>query len=306
MHFWEREKEMIIEWKYEETEPRMLKTFLKEKKISKKMLAKVKFRGGQLEVNGEEVRVRHTLSVGDTIRMSIPIEPANPYLKPSEKPLDILFEDEHYLIVNKPAGVASVPSSTHREDTMANRIRGYVERNHYTHKTVHVVTRLDRETSGAMIFAKNALAHSMIDQKMRKQEVEKLYQAIISDVLIENHDFIEAPIGRTADSIITREVRADGKPSLTEYWVEERYSHATLVKVKLHTGRTHQIRVHFSHIDCPLLGDNLYGEESDYFFRQALHCSELSFQHPFTEQFLKIYAPLPNDLKELIEVLRGK
>lgn len=306
MHFWEREKEMIIEWKYKETEPRILKAFLKEKKVSKKMLAKVKFSGGQLQVNGEEVRVRHTLNAGDTIRMSIPIEPANPHLKPSEKSLDILFEDEYYLIVNKPAGVASVPSSTHREDTMANRIRGYIEKKQYMHKTVHVVTRLDRDTSGAMIFAKNALAHSMIDQNMRKQEVEKLYQAIISDVMTENHSFIEAPIGRTTDSIITRKVRIDGKPSLTEYWVEERFKNATLVKVKLHTGRTHQIRVHFSHIDCPLLGDDLYGEKSGYFYRQALHCSELSFKHPFTEQLLQVYAPLPNDLNELIEALRGK
>lgn len=296
---------MIIEWKYEETEPKVLKNFLQEKEVSKKLLAKVKFKGGQLEVNGEEVRVRHTLNSGDTVRMSIPIEPPNPYLTLSDRPLDILFEDEYYLIVNKPAGVASVPSSTHREDTMANRVRHYVEQKQYVHKTVHVVTRLDRETSGAMIFAKNAFAHSMIDHKMRRQEIEKLYQAVISKELPKNHDFIDEPIGRTTDSIITRKVREDGKPSLTEYWVEERFSEATLVKVKLHTGRTHQIRVHFAHIDRPLLGDDLYGETSERFYRQALHCGELSFQHPFSNQTLQIISPLPADLKELIETLRG-
>ena len=295
---------MIIEWKYEEIEPKPLKTFLKEKEVSKKMLAKVKFRGGELEVNGKAVRVRETLHTGDTVKMSIPIEPANPYLIPSYEPLSVLFEDEHFLVVNKPAGTASVPSSTHREDTMANRVRGYVEQKNYSHKTVHVVTRLDRETSGAMLFAKNAFAHSMIDLRLRRGEIHKHYQAVVSNQLSKEHALIDAPIGRTEDSIITRKVRTDGKPSLTEYWIKERFSHATLVNVKLHTGRTHQIRVHFAHMGYPLIGDDLYGETSGQFARQALHCNELSFQHPFTKAEITIPALLPTDLQKLLEQLR--
>ncbi len=301
----ERINVMMIEWTYKKSEQNTLKSFLQEQSVSKKMLAKVKFKGGQLEVNDQIVRVRELLNYGDVVRMSIPIEPSNPHLIPSYNELDILFEDEHYIIINKPSGLASVPSPTHREDTMANRIRGYVETQQYIHKTVHVVTRLDRETSGAMIFAKHAFAHSMIDQILRRQEIDKTYQAVVSKVLTEKHAYIDGPIGRTVDSIITRMVRDDGKPSLTEYWTEEILEEATLVKVKLHTGRTHQIRVHFAYDGHPLIGDDLYGEDSGRFHRQALHCSKLQFKHPFTNEDVLVEAPLPEDITGLIENLRG-
>ncbi|WP_208558820.1 RluA family pseudouridine synthase [Marinilactibacillus kalidii] len=296
---------MIIEWIYEETEQIMLKTFLKEKAVSKKMLAKVKFKGGQLEVNGKNVRVREILNKGDVVKMSLPIEPSNPHLIPSFKKIDILFEDDHYLIINKASGVASVPSPTHREDTMANRIRGYVENQQYEHKTVHVVTRLDRETSGAMIFAKHAFAHSMIDLVLRRHEIDKTYQAVVSGRIEKEYGLIKEPIGRTEDSIITRMVREDGRPSLTEYWLSEYFDDASFIKVKLHTGRTHQIRVHFSYLNHPLVGDDLYGENSGLFTRQALHCSGLSFVHPFSREEIQVTAPLPTDMTGLIEKLRG-
>jgi 23S rRNA pseudouridine1911/1915/1917 synthase len=295
---------MKIEWTVEKDSPSTLKHFLKEKGVSRRMLAKVKFHGGELEVNDEPVRVRRVLREGDIVHMTMPLEEGNPRLSVSEEPLDILFEDDHYLIVNKPVGVVSVPSPAQREETMANRVKGYIEKQGYPHKSVHVVTRLDRDTSGVMIFAKHGLAHSMMDQYLKEKTLIKLYEALVAGNVSKDHGSIEEPIARSEDSIITRKVEEGGKPALSEYWVQERLQGFSRVKVQLHTGRTHQIRVHFSHIGHPLLGDDLYGGDASFFQRQALHCKECAFLHPFSGEELRIVAPLPEDLQEVTERLR--
>lgn len=297
---------MKIEWTVEKDEPATLKTFLKEKGISRRMLAKVKFHGGNLSVNDEPVRVRRTIQEGDIVHMTIPVEDGNPILTPSDEALDILFEDEHFLLVNKPVGVISVPSPAHREGTMANRVKGHVQRKHYLHQTVHVVTRLDRDTSGVMMFAKHGLAHSMMDQLLKEKTLIKIYEAFVSGFIKEDHGYIEEPIARSENSIIVREVKEGGKEALTEYWVEERLKQVTKVAVQLHTGRTHQIRVHFSHMNHPLIGDDLYGGDASSFPRQALHCKSLSFEHPFTKEKIVVEAPLPEDMKEWIKKQRSE
>lgn len=295
---------MKIEWTVKQEPPENLKAFLKEKGVSRRMLAKVKFHGGELEVNHEPVRVRRTLEKGDIIHMTMPIEDGNPRLTSSNKSLDILFEDEHYLVINKPVGVVSVPSPAQREETMANRVKGYIERMAYPHQTVHVVTRLDRDTSGVMIFAKHALAHSMMDRYLREKTLLKFYEAYVTGVIEPEHGWIDEPIARSEDSIITRKVEDGGKSALSEYWVEERFQKSTRVLVQLHTGRTHQIRVHFSHLGYPLIGDDLYGGDDSLFKRQALHCKKCAFTHPFTEKELIIEAPVPQDIEQLAKQLR--
>ncbi|WP_423189698.1 RluA family pseudouridine synthase [Alkalibacterium sp. f15] len=289
---------MKIEWTVKSQQPMTLKSFLKTKNISKRLLAKVKFQGGRLEVNHQLSRVRKTVLQGDLISLTIPIETGSDVLEISHKKIDVLFEDDHFLIVNKPSSIPSVPSSIYRNHTMANRVKGYIEKNNYKHKTIHIVTRLDKDTTGVMIFAKHSLAHSYLDQLLQEKNLYKEYVAFAEGVIEKPSGLINMPIGRMEDSIIKRQIDDMGKPSLTEYWVKQRYTDATKVKVQLHTGRTHQIRVHFAALNHALLGDTLYNSKAnnDLIERQALHCAKVSFKHPFTDSQLTVEAPLSEDL----------
>lgn len=287
---------MIFNWQYKETEPIQVKTFLKQQGVSKGLLAQVKFHGGKIEVNNSEEKAIYHLSFNDEVQITVPDDEGTPRIEASNLPIDIIFEDEHFLIVNKPAGVASIPSNVHLKDTMANRVKGYFKRKEYPNKVIHIVTRLDRDTSGLMFFAKHRYAHALIDQELRNKQVIKKYTAIIPGHLEKQHGHIDAPIARTSDSIITRRVHESGKSALTEYWVKEEFEENSLVDIQLHTGRTHQIRVHFSSIGFPLVGDSLYGgEEDDCVQRQALHCRELTFYHPFLKKRIVLTADYPND-----------
>ncbi|MCC5895130.1 MAG: RluA family pseudouridine synthase [Alkalibacterium sp.] len=300
---------MEIEWIVENSNDGilLLRSFLKQNNISKRILSKVKFQGGSLKVNNEYVRVRHELKQGDKVSLTLPKETGSERLSSSHEKLEILFEDEHYLFINKPSNVASVPSSLYPTDTIANRIKGYIERMDYFHQTIHTVSRLDKDTSGVMIFAKHTLAHSFMDQLFKDKKVYKEYIAFVSNTLTPLHGSIDAPIARADDSIIKRKVSPDGKQSKTEYWVLDHFEGSTKVKIQLHTGRTHQIRVHFSHIDHPLLGDTLYGhEQPKQMERQALHCHKLTFTHPFNKKEMTIQAPLPQDMVQLQMQLKNR
>lgn len=298
---------MKIEWIVKNPQPMTLKAFLKTKRISKRLLAKVKFQGGRLEVNHEQSRVRKLVTQGDVVSLILPNEPDSETLNTSHEKISILFEDDHYIILNKPCNVASVPSSLYSNHTMANRVKGYIERNNYIHKRVHIVTRLDKDTSGVMIFAKHGLAHSYLDQLLQEKKLYKEYTAFVDGVIDTPEGIIDQPISRTDDSIIKRQVHPLGKPSLTQYWVNERYLQATRVKIQLHTGRTHQIRVHFAAFGHALLGDTLYNPKADNCLidRQALHCSKVVFQHPLADRQLTVEAPIPNDLITLTNQLES-
>ena len=289
---------MIFNWQYKETESIQVKTFLKQQGVSKGLLAQVKFHGGKIEVNNIEQKAIYYLSFNDEVQITVPDDEGTPRIDASDLPIDIVFEDEHFLIVNKPAGVASIPSNVHLKDTMANRVKGYFKRKAYPNKVIHIVTRLDRDTSGLMFFAKHRYAHALIDQELRNRQVIKKYTAIIPGHLEKQHGYIDAPIARTSDSIITRRVHESGKSALTEYWVKEKFEENSLVDIQLHTGRTHQIRVHFSSIGFPLMGDSLYGgKENNYVQRQALHCRELTFYHPFLKERIVLTADYPEDFQ---------
>ncbi|NEW61887.1 RluA family pseudouridine synthase [Granulicatella sp. zg-ZJ] len=296
---------MYFEWTYEKEVEISLKAFLKAHDISRRLLAKVKFHGGQLLVNGKEETVRYVLKNGDCIRMVIPKEEAQPNVIPVFLPIDILYEDEHVLAVNKPAGVASIPSYLHPKYSMANRVKGYFVQNNNEHQVIHIVTRLDKDTSGVMLFAKHQFAHGQLDKQLRAGQVDKQYIAIAqqSDELFE-YGVIDAPIGRVPDSIMTRQVIADGsgKEARTEYWLYARGYNMSVYKIKLHTGRTHQIRVHFTHKKATLIGDDLYGGRMDTSLqRQALHCEKLVFKHPFSDEIITCHAPMPKDMQVLVE-----
>ena len=281
-----------------------VKTFLKKHEVSKGLLAKIKFRGGQILVNGQPQNATYLLDIGDLVVIDIPAEEGFETLEAIDYPLEFLFEDDHFLILNKPFGIASIPSVNH-SNTIANYIKGYYVKQAYENQQVHIVTRLDRDTSGLMLFAKHGYAHARLDKQLQKKAIEKRYFALVKGTgLLEPQGDIIAPIARDIDSIITRRVAKGGKYAHTEYKIVESFGDIHLVDIRLHTGRTHQIRVHFSHIGFPLLGDDLYGGSLEHGIeRQALHCHFLSFYHPFLEEQLEISSPLPDDFKNLITKL---
>lgn len=282
-----------------------VKTFLKKHEISKSLLAKIKFKGGDILVNGVQQNAIYLLDIGDKVTIDIPSEEDETgSLTPVDHPLDIVYEDAHFLVINKPVGYASIPSALH-SSTIANFVKGYYLEQNYENKQVHIVTRLDRDTSGLMLFAKHGYAHARLDKQLQSKTIKKRYYALVhgSGNLAKTGEII-APIGRPDDSIITRIVTPKGKYAHTSYELVQSWGDVHLVDIQLHTGRTHQIRVHFSHIGFPLLGDDLYGGSLDFGIeRQALHCHNLSFVHPFMEERLNLTSPLPADFEAVIKKL---
>lgn len=294
---------MKFYWTYTQENPMQIKSFLAKQGISKKMLAKIKFQGGKITVNLQEKNVRYELQLGDQLEISLPKEEPHELLQVDNYPLSIVFEDEHLLIVNKPAGVPSIPAQYHPNGTMANRVKHYLQSQNYENQVVHTVTRLDKDTSGLMLFAKHGFAHAKLDQQLQKKQLIKKYTALVSGKHHELplHGVISQPIARQEGSIMKRTINPEGKYAKTEFWVKRQLTEASLVDIQLHTGRTHQIRVHFESLGCPLLGDDLYGGDSSHLIdRQALHCQELIFMHPFTGKELHFTAPLPKDMKAII------
>lgn len=284
-----------------------VKTFLKGHDVSKALLAKIKFKGGNIWVNGREENAIYLLDVGDVVTIDIPDEEdLVGSLEPVDEPLDIVYEDDHFLVLNKPFGIASIPSVLHSH-TMANRVKGYYLKNNYPNKQVHIVTRLDRDTSGLMLFAKHGYAHARLDKQLQAKTIHKRYFALVSGLgNLEAKGDIIAPIARDEDSMITRCVHQSGKYAHTSYEIVASYGDVHLVDIRLHTGRTHQIRVHFAHIGFPLLGDDLYGGRMDCGIeRQALHCHYLAFENPFTKTPFLQRIDLTDDFESVIMKMKN-
>ena len=285
-----------------------IKTFLKKHGVSKGLLAKIKYTGGAILVNDQPQNATYLLDIGDRVTIDIPAEAdLTGSLEPISFPLDIVYEDDHFLAINKPVGYASIPSSLH-SSTIANFVKGYLVEQDYENKQVHIVTRLDRDTSGVMLFAKHGYAHARLDKQLQAKLIHKRYYALVKgEGKLDAEGEIIAPIGRPEDSIITRCVTKTGKYAHTSYKVVQPWGDIHLVDIQLHTGRTHQIRVHFSHIGFPLLGDDMYGGSLECGIqRQALHCHNLAFDNPFSAQRIDLEAPLPDDFQAVITSLTNK
>lgn len=287
---------MKFTWKYSGNEQRKVRTFLQNHGVSHRMFSQMKHNGGAILVNEKPVYTSDYLKNGDIVTIVMPTEKSNDLVVPDYKPLDIIFENEHWLVVDKPYGITTVPGHADRLHTLVNQVKGHLETIKADDLVPHVVTRLDRDTSGIVLLAKHRFAHAVLDQQLQDHTVEKFYLAYPSGILADDHGDINAPIGRMDGDFIKREVRDDGKPSRTEYWVERRYEddeqNMTRVKVQLHTGRTHQIRVHLSSLGHPIIGDALYGQKSTS--RLMLHAESIIIPHPFTNQLLNISAPSPS------------
>lgn len=296
----------------------VLKTILRDRmKLSRKLLSRLKLTAEGITVNGERRYISVRVQAGDVVEIRMEEEQSEDIL-PQDIPLDILHEDDQLLIVNKAAGMIVHPTHGHYTNTIANGVVHYwLERGEKVRfRPVH---RLDRETSGVLAIAKNPYAHQHISAQMQAGTVEKTYMAIVHGALLHDSGTIDAPIDRDPESPHIRIVTPDGYRSVTHYETVERYGNAaSLVRLRLETGRTHQIRVHMKHIGHPLMGDAMYGigaEEIDRteantaeehsLDRHALHAARLAFAHPGDGAPVSFEAPLPADMAGVIGRLRS-
>jgi len=255
---------------------------------------------GAIFINGQPVNSNERVKAGEVLEVCLVKEASS--VIPQQMELAILYEDSDFLAVNKPPGMLVHPLTTEVTGTLANGVlyhwlqQGSADR----FRPVH---RLDRDTSGLVLVAKNAYMHHQLARQISAGRLSRRYLAVVEGHLQEEKGTIRAPIGLAEGSIIKRAVRTDGKPAVSHYRVLRQWPAGSLVMVELATGRTHQVRVHMAHRGHPLLGDCLYGGDDSIIKRQALHCAYLAFRHPVSGQLLKLACPLPGDMKELIRVM---
>jgi 23S rRNA pseudouridine1911/1915/1917 synthase len=286
-----------------EQEQILLREFLHSNGISKRTLTAVKYDGGRLLVNGMEQTVRHMLHKGDAVTVQFPPEEPSIGLVPEIGNLAIVYEDEAILIIDKPAGQGTIPSRDQPIGTVANFVAGKFEAENVP-ATVHIVTRLDTDTSGIVCIAKNRHIHHLLSEQMQTTGFDRSYTAFVEGYIEKDVFTIEEPIGRKDGSIIERTVRQDGQYARTDVRVVDRFERNgqpyTIVSLKLHTGRTHQIRVHMQWLGYQLAGDDLYGGARTLIGRQALHCAAIGFRHPLTDEPMTFKSDLPKDMEQLI------
>ena len=284
--------------KYVVKNEQVLREFLLENNISRKTLTRIKFdNDGSIKVNSKEENVRYILKEGDIVEITLPSENYSDFVRFIDKPIDIVYEDAYFLIVNKEINLPSIPSRNVEDESLLERVNYYF-REKNINSIPHIVTRLDKNTSGLVLIAKHRHIHALFSN----MEIDKYYTALINGK-IEQHGIIEALIRRVSSSIIEREVGEDGEYAKTEYWLEKHNlkNNVSIVKLKLYTGKTHQIRVHMKYLGYPLLGDELYGGDVSLINRQALHCSNLAFIHPISGEKVNICTNLPDDMSNIIK-----
>lgn len=287
---------MVLEYQIKKTDNYInLKELLKAYfQISDRLLVKLKH-NRKIFVNGKLASVNMVLNVGDIVSIFIDFIEDNSNIVPTKMPLDIVYEDEALLIINKPAGIPVHPSMEHYTDSLSNGIKFYFDKISFN-KKIRPVNRLDRDTSGLVVFAKNEYIQECLVKQMKTKEFVKEYIAICKGHFENLKGTINAPIARKENSIIERCVSEAGDTAITHYEVINNHDNYSVIKCTLETGRTHQIRVHMAYIGHPLVGDTLYGEVSPLINRQALHAYKISFIHPISMEKLEISVGLPGDI----------
>lgn len=255
---------------------------------------------GRITLDGFPITVDTFVQQGQTLAISF--KEATPVytVKPYPMPLVIPYEDEHLFIIDKPAPLASQSSANHPDDSLENAL--YAHLGCPADFVYRPVNRLDKGTSGLMIVAKDAHAQHRLQKMLHSDDFARQYLAVVEGHLPSPRGIVDVPIGKEDAASIRRLVRADGKPSVTHYEVLKEAAGRSLVKLRLETGRTHQIRVHMAHLGCPVCGDFLYGTElPELPGRFALHSHELTLHHPLTMEGLHLVSPLPDALSELLD-----
>ncbi|CDF58564.1 RluA family pseudouridine synthase [Thermobrachium celere] len=277
-----------------------ISNFLKyEKDLSTRLIKKLS-RKGNILVNGKSVKMDYTLDAGDKIEVDLTTEESQDIL-PEDIPIEVVYEDSDILIVNKPPFMVVHPTKGHPTGTLSNAVMNYFIKTNQN-SIVRLVNRLDRDTSGLVMIAKSQFAHQQMANKMDKNEIDKYYIAVVEGY-IDGSGTIDLPIDRPSLESIKREVMEGGQRAVTHYEVLKASNDMSLVLIKLETGKTHQIRVHFSHIGHPLIGDTLYGRESNLINRQALHAYKLKFTTIREGKEIEITADIPEDIQKLIDYI---
>lgn len=277
-----------------------IKEVLKTKfEISDRLLLKLK-KNNLIFLNNTVANIKSPVNSHDVVEISLDYPEDNTNIVPIKISLEIIFEDDWLLVLNKPAGYPIHPSMQHYEDSISNGVRYYFD-SISLRKKIRPVNRLDKDTSGLVIFAKNEYIQECLVRQMKSGVLKKEYIAICEGILPHAKGTINAPIARKENSIIERCIDESGDVAITHYDVLKSNDSMSVVHLILETGRTHQIRVHMAHIGNPIIGDTLYGHSSKLINRQALHSNKISFIHPITKEQINLTAPLFDDMKTIID-----
>lgn len=274
-----------------------IEQYLRRRRYSYQNLTRLKKMSESILVNGIWSYMRTTLAAGDLLTVHIQENENSPNIPPVSLPLDIIYEDEDLIVVNKPAGMPVHPSLNNYQNSLANALMYY-----YKQKKMPFVfrctNRLDRDTSGLTVIAKHMVSSSILSNMAVHHEIEREYLAIVRGHLSPSSGTVTAPIERTGSSLIERRIDFDhGEHAVTHYRVIKEDNGYSLVSLLLETGRTHQIRIHMKHLGYPLIGDYLYNPDMEKINRQALHSHRLAFTHPITGKNMEFKTPLPEDMK---------
>lgn len=294
---------MILKYIVKENKYQSINQILKQKfKISARLQHKL-ITSKQIFLNGNQADSRIAPQINDVITVNLDFNEESENIIPTPIPLNIIYEDEALLILDKPAGIAVHPSISHYTDSLANGVKYYFDTIGLKRK-IRPVNRLDLNTSGLIVFAKNEYVQECLIQQMQTNELKKEYLAIVHGIFEKAQGTITLPIARKENSIIERCISENGQEAITHYEVLKTSNDLSLVHCILQTGRTHQIRVHMSAIGHSLVGDTLYGSDfSDSIARQALHSYKISFIHPISHQIVSFTSELPDDIKSSIEAI---
>lgn len=281
-----------------------IREFLKEyKDMSTRFIRKAAL-DKRILVDGQKVKMDYTLQQGQKVEVILNREETQD-IAPEHMDIEVAYEDQDILVVNKPPFMVVHPTKSHPYGTLANGVIGYF-REKGDKSIVRLVSRLDMNTSGLIIIAKNQFAHMALSRDMREDTFKKTYLAIVHNKMEAEEGTINLPIYRPTDDAIKRVVDERGQDSITHYKVIETYDKGQLLQLELETGRTHQIRVHLNYFGCSIFGDTLYGEEDqEYIGRQALHAYKLQIPHPKGGRIIEVQSNMPEDMKNLINKLKG-
>lgn len=285
-----------------------LRAFLKQHRYPKSALKRLVYGPDQVFLDGEAAKLTTILKDGQTILVRVAEEEGSDVVCPVEVPLKILYEDEDILVIDKPPFLPIHSSPKHYDQTLANAVAWHDRQNGREKTMFHCLNRLDRDTSGVTLVARNSLSAAILGEAVKKREVKREYLAIVEGIT-EERGVITAPIGRTEGSVITRQVDFEKGESAETFYERLEVRRAasnsfySLLRIRLGTGRTHQIRVHMKYIGHPLPGDYLYHPVYDRIDRQPLHSASLQFYHPITQELMLWQAPMPEDMRRMWEGL---
>lgn len=265
--------------------------------MSNRLITKLK-QNKLIYLNDQETYLDKSLSSGDTVKCIIDFNESSENIISTKMDLKIIYEDDFLLVVDKPYNMAVHPSILHYNNSLSNGIKYYFESIGLNRK-IRPVNRLDRDTTGIVIFAKNEYIQECLIKQMELKTFYKEYIAILEGTFDTNKGIIDAPISRKEGSIIERCINENGTKAISYYEVLNNKNNLSLVKFVLDTGRTHQIRLHSKYIGHPIIGDTLYGHESPLIDRQALHCRKISFVHPITKKQIELISPIPMDMYKI-------